>query len=394
MKHLVLPFVLALAPLAAQAEEAGVWRVFVADATSPRVEVFDLAGGERLADFTLTSPARVYAGDSGTHVYAVQGEAGVVSAIASGFSFQDHGDHADMAVTAPALVGDILSGTTPVHFVPHGDAIAVFFDGEGATSVFSEAAVGTGDLAVRSYASARPHHGVASAFGAHMLITEPVKDSDAALPDWVRVLAADGTQLGEPHACPGLHGEAASGKLMAFGCTDGILVFAPGAEGPVSTRLAYPAELGEGRTGALRGTQAYEMFVGNYGANALLLIDPSTDTPFRSVAFPTPQIGFELDPARPKFAYALGFDGALSEIDLFAGTITRTLAVTGPYSTEGGHGVVRPALAVAGDTIVVSDPDAGQLHLIAAASFAATGSITLAGTPASIVALGGAPAAH
>lgn len=394
MKRIFLPLLFSMIPLAAAADDKGVWRVFVADATTPAVEVFDIATGSRLDRFSLTSPARVYAGDSGAFVYAVQGEADRVSAIATGFSFEDHGDHADMEVAAPALVGDILSGTTPVHFVPHGDDIAVFFDGEGVTRVFSDQAVGKGDLAVQTYASARPHHGVASAFGDVVLISEPVKDSDAALPDWVRAVAADGTQVGAPHDCPGLHGEAGSGKLTAFGCSDGILVFSPGTEGPVSKHFAYPAELGEGRTGALRGTEAYEMFVGNYGANKLLLIDPSAEEPFRSVEFAGPQIGFELDPARPKFAYALGFDGTLSEINLLGGVITRTLPVTGPYSTEGGHGAVRPALAVAGETIIVSDPEAASLHLIAAESFTASGAIALEGKPASIAAVGGIPASH
>ncbi|TIM62312.1 MAG: hypothetical protein E5Y60_27495, partial [Mesorhizobium sp.] len=43
-------------------------------------------------------------------MFAVQGSAGVVAGIASGISFEDHGEHGDIDVEAPKLAGVEITG--------------------------------------------------------------------------------------------------------------------------------------------------------------------------------------------------------------------------------------------------------------------------------------------
>lgn len=72
-------------------------------------------------------------------MFAVQGDAGAVTAIASGISFDDHGDHGDHG-EAPKLTGEI-AGQKPSHLVDHDGEFAAFFDGEGVARIISEKAV-------------------------------------------------------------------------------------------------------------------------------------------------------------------------------------------------------------------------------------------------------------
>lgn len=109
----------------------------------------------------------------------------------------------------------------------------------------------------------------------------------------------------------------------------------------------------------------------------------------RLVQLPGQHIGFVLDDGQVKYGYAIGFDGVLREIDLLAGTIRREVKVTEPYPTEGDHSVVRPALAVAGGEIVVSDPAAKALRIVDAEGFILSRTIKTEGMPYSMAVAGG-----
>lgn len=395
-KHLLIGGTLALmaSVFPALAHDVSAWRAFIADHSDPLVTALDLEGGETLGQFQLAGPGTLYATPSREGVYAVQTDANQVAAISTGISLEDHGDHGDLKLGAPALAGVVLKGERPVHFVEHDGQIAVFFDGAGSATLLREDDWLAGALAGREVATSAPHHGVAVPFGSHVVISEPNAGDPSALPVGVRVLDRDGKAVGPLHECPDLHGEAASGDTLALACATGLLVVKPGKGAPSVELLPYSAELPQGKSTTLLGGVGLQYFLGNYGADKVALIEPGAATPFRLVDLPTRRVHFAVDPQRVRFAYVFTEDGRLNELDVVDGAITRTLQVTEPYSMDGEWSLPRPRIAAAGGDIVVTDPLKGLVHVIHAEKFEHEAQIAVAGKPSGIVAVGGSGADH
>lgn len=379
----------------ALAEEKAAWRLFVADHATPTVHVIEAPTGATIERFELTSPARLYASQSGRTIFAVQRDGDVVSAISSGISFGDHGDHGDISIEPPRLLTSDIAGRKPVHFVERNGDIAIFFDGEGVARIITEKSVLEGAPKIRDVATSSPHHGIAAAFGDHDLATEPHPNSPIdELPKGIRVVDRSGVQVGDVHACPDLHGEALSGNLLAIACADGLLVVKSGKDGPVIDFLPYAEHLPEGKSTALVGGKGLQYFLGNFGPDAVVLIDPENEAAFRLIELPTRRVHFSVDPVRPKFAYIFTEDGSLHRIDVISGVIVDSLELTAPYSMDGHWNEPRPRIAVAGDSIVVTDPLESVLHRVDADSFTKAGTIAVEGKPFNIVAVGGSGQSH
>jgi hypothetical protein len=367
------------------------WRLFVADHAAPTVTAVDLASGESLGRFALAGPAALYATEG--LVVAVQGSANQVAAIASGVSVEDHGDHGDIEVTAPSLVDAVIEGEKPAHFVEHGDKAALFFDGSGKVSLLDIHAWARGeDPMVTGLDSGTPHHGVAVPWGDYTLVSLANAEDEKKPRIGLNVLDKDGNVVGDTHACPDLHGEATSGNLVIVGCGDGVLIVS-GSGAPQIEKLGYDG-LPEGKSTTFLGGVGMQYFLGNYGADRVAIIDPSEAEPFHLVDLPTRRVHFAVDPARPRFAYVFTEDGKLNQLDIVAGEIVQSLAVTEPYSMDGEWSLPRPRIAVAGDVVAVTDPVAGEVHLIDIESFTESRSIPLEGAPYNIVAVGGSGTVH
>jgi zinc transport system substrate-binding protein len=368
---------------AVSADEAETWRLFVADHTAPVVRALE-TDGTVTASFDIKGPASLTPGPSGTIVYAIQSDADIVQAIDSGIVLSDHGDHADLKVEAPRLLETAMIGDRPVHFVVHDGRIAVFYDDEGLARIYSER--GGEPRVVETTA---PHHGVAAMIGKYVLVSIPHPEDPSELPIGIRVLDADGAQVGADHACPDLHGEAASGSLMALACATGVLLVRPDGDNPPEVEhLAYASDLPEGKSTTLLGASGLQYFVGNYGADAIVAIDPSAGT-FTRVQLPTRRVHFAMDGERPQFVYVFTEDGQLHRINALTGSIADSLTLTGPYSMDGHWRDPRPRLAVAGDEIFVTDPTAGVIHVVDIESFAKEREVEVDGLPYNIVAVGG-----
>lgn len=376
------------------ADENQAWRLFVSDHGEPVVHVFDAMSDKKIATFPTKTPANLYRSDSGRTVFAVQRDGNVVQAMSSGISLGDHADHGDLTVEDARLLGAELTGTKPVHFVDHDGNVALFFDGEGVARVVSENAILAGSPTVREIETEAPHHGVAIAFGKHVLVTEPNKAKPDELPVGIRVVDFAGVPIGNLHACPGLHGEAASGNVVAIACTKGLLIARAGDKQPSIQFLAYPDGLPEGKVTTLLGGKGLQYFLGNYGPSAVVLIDPTTEDAFRRIELPTRRVHFAVDPVRPKFAYVFTEDGKLHQLDVVSGQIGKSLALTEPYSMDGHWSGPRPRIAVAGDAIFVTDPLKSTLHAVDAASFEKKRDIPVEGKPFNIVAVGGSGETH
>lgn len=385
---------LALATSHASAEEKTAWRLFVADHGAPVVRAIDALSGNEIDSFTLQGAARLYATSSSRTIFAVQGDKDVVSAISSGIAFGDHGDHGDITVEPPRLLSTEISGRKPVHFVEHKGDIAIFFDDEGLARIFDETTAQEEKPVIREVATPSPHHGIAATLGDHVLMTVPHPEKPVdELPIGIRVVDATGTQAGGTYQCPDLHGEAVSGNLLAIACAEGLLVVRSEKDGPEIKQLPY-RDLPPGKSTTLVGGRGLQYFLGNYGPDGVVLIDPDGSTPFRLIELPTRRVHFAVDPIRAKFAYVFTEDGKLHRIDVVSGALDGSIALTGPYSMDGYWNDPRPRIAVAGDRIVVTDPLKGTLHLIDAATFTKTDEIAVEGKPFNIVAVGGSGEAH
>jgi hypothetical protein len=399
MKHLTsIAAVLAAATilsLPAHADDhVSAWRLFVADHATPKLTVLDLETGNVLSEIATKGPASLYTSPTQAAVYAIQSNDNQVSVIKTGIALDDHGDHGDIALSGPTLFETPITGEYPVHFVAHGDEITLFFDKQGRAVTLDEHDFLEGKGTGPEYTAAAPHHGVATVFDDHILITEPNLADPDALPVGVNVIDRAGAKVGGLHACPDLHGEASSGSMLAIACATGLLLVEPGKDGPVIRHLPYDPTLPEGKSTTLLGGVGLQYFLGNFGSNRVALIDPSEASAFRLIDLPTRRVHFAVDPVRVKFAYVLTEDGNLHQINVISGAISKTLAVTEPYSMDGEWNLPRPRVAVAGNAILVTEPLAGRVRVIDAESFTLSRDIAVAGTPFGLVVAGGSGAAH
>lgn len=383
----------ALAGPAIADEDVTAWRLFVADREAPAVTVVDAVEREVIGTFEVDFPAALHRTTSGETVFAVVGDQGSVSVISTGIAFHDHGDHADISLEDAALLDVTLTGDRPAHFVEFGGNIAQWFDGEDEARFFSERSVLAGDPDIRTVNVAAPHHGVAVPFDNHAVVTIPNPEDASQRPVGARVVDFEGNQVGGDVDCPGLHGSAGSGSLYALACDTGILLISRTGDAPEITHLAYSGDLPEGSSSTLIGGTGLQYFIGNYGADRIVIIDPAEEN-FQLVQLPTRRVHFATDPVRARFAYVFTEDGQLHRVDVLEGAITESLRLTGPYSMEGHWNDPRPRIAVAAGDIIVTDPAEGVLRVVDAASFEETGQIAVEGTPFNIVAVGGTGVVH
>lgn len=368
----------------ASADEA--WRYFIGDHEKAQITVIE-QGNDPIVWDQLAEPARLHLSEDGELLFAVQRSKGRVDVAETGLHVEDHGDHGDLHLEAPAWQGLFLTGARPTHFVLHGDEVAAFMDGTGSVanvdvSAFDDA------FEVNYTVTEAPHHGVAVPLHDHMLITAPNLEEPGSLPNHVQVLDKGGEQLGDLHECKSLHGEASSMHKIAFACIDGILVFDED-DLSKSTFLPYPEELGEGRSGRLDGGKTVQFFAGNFGKDKMIFVDVEGEGSFTSVQFEAPLVSGYLNPANSGEAFAHTADGKLHKIDAFNAKIVASIDATAPVDMEQPWYAPRPNFTFAGDHIALVEPLASTLKLISTDELAELDVIDVPGKPYSIVAAGG-----
>ncbi|WP_349960340.1 hypothetical protein [Rhizobium sp. ZPR3] len=381
--------------------EAESWRLFVADHSLPIVRAIDATNGKEIARFDIDGYAALSLSQSGRTIFAVQGEKNVVHAIATGIALSDHGEHRDIELSDPKLLRTPIKGDKPGHVVTHGNDVAIFYDRDDKFDLLSEGGLAEGKPDIRSFQTIAAHHGVAVPMGNHLLVSVPnmearVKEGELPPRLGLRVLDRKGTQVGKIEHCTGLHGEATSARLVAFGCEEGVLIARPGGiDGPKIEMLAYGSSLPKGKVSALLGGTSMQFFLGNYGEQNLVLIDPdNADQPYKLIELPTRRVDFILDPAKPQIAYILTEDGNLHILDVVKGMIVKSETVTEPYSKDGHWRDPRPRLAVAGNLIAITDPRHSLVRMVDNQSLKEVRSIPVEGKPFAIVAAGGSGAVH
>jgi ABC-type Zn uptake system ZnuABC Zn-binding protein ZnuA len=342
-------------------------RLIVNDFESGTVHVIDLRSNEVIATFELAARPFLYASPNGRYAFAVQMDANITSIIDSGVSMVAHDDHFHADFGRPALLGVDIPGSTPIHFVVHHDQIAIFNDGDGTASIFTESYLFDPAEMIVTVATARAHHGVAVPLGDVVLISSPnMEDMNSSLPIGVDVMDMEGNILQSFPECPGLHGEAAySDDGVAFGCSDGILLVERDGDVFVSRKIDNPTANPDLRTGTLYYAEGAQFLLGNYGRNAIVRIDPVEGTSEVVIDAGQRIWRFQYHGEDPSKLVALTMDGNLHVIDIATGEIEGTVQVVDPFlAPASGRPAARPFFVTNGHMAYVSEPLPGDIRAV------------------------------
>lgn len=380
-------------------ESVTLYRVFVGDHNDPKVTTFDLSKPEKRWTFDTLGQNKLYSVNEGASVIAVQSDNDAVSFINSGISLHSHGDHSDIQVDDPSVVEKNLTGPRPFHVIDHDGKIVINFDKGGYNEIVDAHELTDNKIEATRLKQARAHHGFAAPVGNGWVTTvasdAPVQGDTAPTRIGLRAVKEDGTPIGDVATCTGIHGEAFSGAYLAAGCKEGILTVTASPDGPVTKMLNYPADLPSGETtGTLLGAKSMQVFLGSYGAKGLVVVDPVDEPYFRYIELPFRRIDFALDPTNARFGYVLTEDGTLHQIDILDGKTSKSAKVTEPYSMDGHWNDPRPRIAMAGDDIVMTDPNAGLVRRISKMELKEVGAIKVDGKPYNIAVAGGSGKVH
>lgn len=375
-------------------ESVTLYRVFVGDHEAPRVTALDLADPANRWTFGTKGQAKLYSEADGAVIVAAQSFDDQVNFIASGVSLHDHGEHQDIEIADPEAIAVVLEGPRPFHVLGHDGKLAINFDAGGYAEILDEHALSEGRVEAVRFPQAHAHHGVVVPMGdiriSSVASEEPVEAGTLPPRVGAQVFAPDGEPAGELATCSGLHGEAFSGAYLVFGCDEGVLTVIEEGDAPVFRMLPYPADFPKGETtGTLLGVSAVQMFLGNHGKTGLVVIDPAGEPHMRRIELPFRRVDFVLDPARPAHGYVLTEDGTLHRVNMLNAEIEASARVTEHYSMDGDWNLPRPRLAMAGDEIVMTDPNAGLVRRIATADMSELGTIPVEGKPYNIAVAGG-----
>lgn len=272
-------------------------------------------------------------------------------------------------------------GSEPGHVVRHGGTTVLFADGTGEVTIFDPQQLADGKPQSEVYKTPTAHHGVAIQMSTgELVVTLGTADKRTGF----AVLDKNRKEITRNEDCPGVHGEsAAQGEAVVIGCETGALIYRDGTITKVTSPTPY------GRIGNQAGSAASPIALGDYKQDkdaelerpqqislidtrtgSLRLVDIGTSYTFRSLAR-GPQ----------GEALVLGTDGHVHVIDPVAGTVTRTIPVTGTWEEPLNWQEPRPAIFARDNNIYVSDPATKQVHRVDLATGTIAATTTLTAVP-------------
>ena len=321
-------------------------RLMVMDAENDRVQVFDLNSEEVVGVFSLNPSTASGFGtllrttSNGRYGFMLQRtghfspdndpSANRIMVIDSGLITESHGDHADPVRQDPSLLPYQLGhggGETglyrPIHWSSHHGLTAIFYDGSVLRSDDGSIVDSVNGYAVAYDDSdwgsqTRPEpifkldvgshaHGGAVAFHDDLFIVSVGVNEGygglayGTLPRGVATYRADAEHVVDDIVqdfrgrCPRLHGEAASGNYVAFGCNEGpedndnpnymgpmitersgvlVLTYDEATDSFTAAEVAYPDDGSETTSGGLRGGMGPSegIFMTTYGQDHFMKI--------------------------------------------------------------------------------------------------------------------------
>lgn len=227
-------------------------RLLIADKDQSKVSVWEIADKQILAEYSVTDIASaIYASPSYRYGVVVQRNADKINIVDSGLFQEDHGDHLDDEVESPMLLSFTIDDSRPTHYVKNAEQIAIFYDGNAATTtpakvgVFTEANLMNNTAG--NWLNYNTHmHGAAQARGEFLLSSIRNPASTSTLPDNVGLYKNNAGIFEEQSIfsddCPGLHGSAQNTNKILFGCTDGVLVITQNGNEFTSSKILNTAD--------------------------------------------------------------------------------------------------------------------------------------------------------
>lgn len=254
-------------------------RLVISAKDSNLISVYELEDGSLLDTFAVADTPSALAASAGKrYALVVQRTTDRVEFVDGGLFQEDHVDHLHDYQQAPALSSFVLSDSRPTHITATDSQLAVFFDGDAdsstpaAVAVITEADITTDSNGYPVLNYSVNMHGAAQARGDYLISTIRDADSATTLPDKVAVYEQHGDHYHEElvfdQLCPGLHGSAQNEHVIAFGCTDGVLVINQQDESFTASKIANTDDFsGSMRIGTLVGAEHAEHLVGFAGAS-------------------------------------------------------------------------------------------------------------------------------
>ncbi|WP_198343138.1 hypothetical protein [Oleiphilus messinensis] len=305
-------------------------RIAVYDAEAQAVKVLSLDNGQTLHSVALPgSTPRLYSSPDYRYSVVIQRDEDRVSFIDGGLYTEDHGDHLHDYAETPQLQSLFLSASKPTHYTVNesgqGNVAIIFFDGsdnaQASISIFSDSSLNVGQE-LASMGLENRMHGVAKLIDDKVYVTyRDAAITDTTLPAEVeRYAFNDGNLQLETRydtACPRLHGAGYNESMLAFGCSDGLLVVdLTQPELPASKR-PNPAELeADSRIGTVYGHHDVADLIGRAG-NQFFVVSPSASDdnyPLLSLAEGVSSVAQGFAKEGERF-YILGDDGILRLFD-------------------------------------------------------------------------------
>ena len=254
-------------------------RLVISAKDSNLVSVYELEDGSLLDSFAVADTPSALAASAGKrYALVVQRTTDRVEFVDGGLFQEDHVDHLHDYQQAPALSSFVLSESRPTHITSTDSQTAVFFDGDAASGTPAAVALIT-DADITTDSNGYPvlnysvnMHGAAQARGEYLVSTVRDADSATTLPDKVALYHAHDDHFDEEmvfaETCPGLHGSAQNAHVVAFGCTDGVLLITQQGESFSAGKIANTTDFSDAmRIGTLVGAKHAEHFVGFAGSN-------------------------------------------------------------------------------------------------------------------------------
>ncbi|WP_448245440.1 hypothetical protein [Thalassotalea agariperforans] len=273
-------------------EELSKGRLAIAAADQAMVYIFDLEDNSLVESVTLTHPAEyLYASPENRFAVAVQRSYDMVEFIDGGLWQELHNDHYDQHIDDPVLTSFSLTDIKPTHFVPRGEQVAVFFDGNKDTGANASLSILTDESiseekVVATHDFSTYMHGTAEIRGDYVVTTLRDPDTESSLPEQIVLLELHDDHFHQEQifetTCPALHGSFQNDTHVAFGCSDGVLAIEQQGSTFTAQKIANPADMPAGaRIGSLTGSAESNIMIGT-ASSTFYLIDLALQniTPF------------------------------------------------------------------------------------------------------------------
>lgn len=253
-------------------------RLLVLNNTAPEIEVYNLEDNALVDAFGLSnSLSSVYASAGYRYAVLVDRNGDFVGFLDGGLWQEDHVDHLDDYEEAPVLLDYTLSGIRPTHVVNHEGQLAVFFDGDGATSspasvlVLTDADIAAENPVPLSLEYNINMHGAAEPRGEYLLASWRRDDAETTssnpiLPDQIAVYHLHDNEYEQEQIldvnCPDLHGAAQNESHIAFGCSDGALLVHEHEGEFEAEKIVNSNDVADGlRVGSIYAHESSEQFI-------------------------------------------------------------------------------------------------------------------------------------